>query len=104
MIMIVKVAQKPYGLVEFYEAVAREMGYADTSELRYDCTRIDIAENIQDGFYDYYTASVKEKGSNMSDSEIQTGITMLLAMSGPKVNHDLKANEVEVFSGFIIAE
>lgn len=89
--MKITMPEKNYDLIEFYNAVANEMGYADTSELYYDCTKIDIAENIQNGFYEYY----KGKGYDT------VSITMTLAISGPKVNQDLKANEVEVLDGFI---
>lgn len=89
--MKVKVPEKDYGLVEFYDAVATEMGYVDTSELNYNCTRVNVAKNIQDGFYRNYNA----------ESEI---ITMLLAINGPKVDEDLEPNEVEVFDGFIFFE
>ena len=92
--MKITIPEKNYNLTEFYHAVAKEMGYADTSELHYDCTKIDIAENIQNGFYDYYTKEMHPAADTVS-------VTMLLAMSGPKVNRDLKVNEVEVFEGFI---
>ena len=46
-----------YGnLIEFYDAVATEMGYTDTSDLHYDCRKVNIAKNIQDGFYEYYNS------------------------------------------------
>ena len=98
--MKLTVTSTPCGLTEFYDAVAREMGYQNTSELHYNCTKIDIAENIQDGFYEHYMALAMEE-TPLPESEINVGITMLLALSGPKVNKDLKANEVEVFDGFI---
>jgi hypothetical protein len=100
--MIIKLSvQKPMSLMEFYEAVATEMGYTDTSEIKYDCTKINIAENIQDGFYDHYAQTAKETDPTLSVNDIKTGITMLLAMSGPKADTALKANEVEIFDGFI---
>lgn len=89
------------GLPEFYDAVATEMGYADTSELKYDCTKINIAENIQDGFYEHYLAFIREKDIYSHENEARADITLVLAMSGPKVDTNLKANEVEVFDGFI---
>ena len=85
------------GLVEFYDAVATEMGYTDTSELHYDCRNINIAPNIQDGFYAHY----REMNPTLPASEVNVQVTMLLALSGPKVDQALKANEVEVFDGFI---
>ena len=91
-----------YGnLTEFYDAVATEMGYTETSDLHYDCRKVNIAKNIQDGFYEYYTANAKERNPSASDNDIQTSITMILAIRGPKVDKNLKENEVEVFDGFI---
>lgn len=77
------------------------MGYTNTSQLRYDCTKINVAANIQDGFYTYYADKARETTPDISDNDTKIGITMLLAMSGPKVDNNLKANEVEVFDGFI---
>ncbi len=93
---------KPMSLTEFYDAVATEMGHTDTSEIKYDCTKVNIAENIQDGFYEYYAQTARETDPVLSENDIKTGITILLAMSGPKVDSDLKANEVEIFEGFIV--
>ena len=99
--MIITIPEKTYSLTELYDAAAMEMGYENTSELQYDCRKINIAANIQDGFYDYYTSSVKETDPYANETEIRTSVTMLLAISGPKVDKALKANEVEVFDGFI---
>ena len=92
---------KPCSLVEFYDAIAREMGYEHTSDLQYDCTKVNIAPNIQDNFYTYYTRLAMETEPQLSDNDIKVCITMTLAMSGPKVDDTLKANEVEIFEGFI---
>lgn len=96
--MKITIPNEPYNLIEFYNAVATEMGYTDTSELHYDCAKINIAENIQNGFYEYYKAHANPY---VSENDILMGITMLLACSGPKVDVNLKENEVEVFDGFI---
>lgn len=96
--MKIKIPNKNYELIEFYKTVATEIGYTDTSELYYDCTKIKIAENIQNGFYEYYKVNANPFAS---ENDILMGITMLLACSGPKVDSNLKANEVEVFDGFI---
>ena len=92
----------PCSLVEFYNAVATEMGCTDTRELHYDCTKINIAANIQEDFYEYYAKVARETDPTLSESDIRVGTTMLLAMSGPKVDKSLKANEVEIFDGFTI--
>ena len=99
---IITINIEPCGLTEFYDTVAREMGYANTNELYYDCRKINIAENIQDGFYEYYTKHARETDPYLSDNDIKVGTTMLLVMSGPKVDDSLKANEVEIFKGFIV--
>lgn len=93
---------KPMSLIQLYDMAAREMGHTITSETNYDCTKINIAENIQDKFYEYYTEKAKEEQPTLSENDITTGITMLLAISGPKVDKALKANEVEIFDGFIV--
>lgn len=93
---------KPCGITELYEAAAKEMGYTDTVEIKFDCTKINVAENIQDGFYECYAKHARETNPNLSDNDIRIGTTMLLAMSGPKVDNSLKVNEVEIFKGFIV--
>ena len=95
------VPEKNYGLVELYEAVASEMGYLIPDKLHYDCREINVSKEIQDGFYAHYLELIKANEPSMPESEARCQITMLLAMSGPKVDENLKANEVEVFEGFI---
>lgn len=92
---------KPCGIAELYEAAAKEMGYTDTNGIKFDCTKINVAENIQDGFYEYYLALIKENDIYSHENEARADITLLLVMSGPKVDNTLKANEAEIFDGFI---
>lgn len=92
----------PCTIVELFDAVAKEMGYENLSKINYDCTKINVADNIQDGFYTEYGRLLRESDPNIPYTEVTAGITMHLAMSGPKVDTTLKANEVEVFDGFII--
>jgi hypothetical protein len=99
--MKLTIAEGKYNLVELYDAIASQMGYADTSELHYDCRKVNIAFNIQENMYDYYYEHARETDKTLSDNDIKIGTTMLLIMSGPKVDNDLKANEVEIFEGFI---
>ena len=96
-----KLEGKPYGLIELYDEVAREMGYTDTSELQYDCRCINVAANIQDGFYEYYTELARETNPDAHMNDVRTSITMILAINGPKVDMNLDHDEVEVFKGFI---
>lgn len=99
--MKIKIAPQQCGIVQLFDTVAREIGYRNTSELNYDCRKINVAKNIQDMFYEFYTQLVRKADSKMPDSDIQVGITMTLAMSGPKVDETLADNEVEIFEGFI---
>ena len=99
--MKIKIPYEPCSLIELYDRVATEMGHGDPSVFTYDCRKINVAENIQDGFYEFYDKVAREKDSTLSTSDIKAGITILLAMSGPKVDKTLKANEVEIFEGFI---
>jgi phage gp16-like protein len=99
--MKIKIAPRKCGVVELFDSIARQMGYKNASELNYDCTKINVAKNIQDMFYEFYTQLTKEADNTISDSDIRIGITMLLAMSGPKVDENLAENEVEIFEGFI---
>lgn len=99
--MKLTIKSMPCSLTEFYDTVATEMGYTDTSNLNYDCREVNIASNIQDDFYNYYIGITRETDSTVSEHDARVGTTMLLAMCGPKVDENLKANEVEVFEGFI---
>ena len=97
--MKVKVPHKNYSITELYDAIATEMGYLDVNKLEYDCRKVNIAKNIQDGIYDKYLELGREE--KLSDQDIRIGVTMLLACSGPKVDENLVDDEVEVFDGFI---
>lgn len=99
--MKISISSPPGDLTEFYDAVAREMGHTDTSELHYNCTKINVSANIQDNFYEHYLALIRENDIYSHENEARADITLVLAMSGPKVDQNLKANEVEVFDGFI---
>lgn len=97
--MKLKVPSKNYGIVELYDAVATAMGHNNVSELEYDCRKVNIAKNIQDGIYENYLELGREQ--KLSEYDVRVGVTMLLACSGPKVDENLADNEVEVFEGFI---
>lgn len=92
--MKIMISNTPCSLTEFYDAVATEIGYTDTSELHYDCREINIAANIQDGFFEYYREM-------HPDVDTAVAVGMMLICSGPKIDSALKANEVEIFDGFI---
>ena len=95
----VKIPRKNYGITELYDMIATTMGHRNVGQLEYDCRKVNIAKNIQDGIYDKYLELGKEE--KLSEHEVRLGITMMLAMSGPKVDESLADDEVEVFDGFI---
>jgi hypothetical protein len=108
--MKIKIKARPCGLMELYETAAKEyikeifngeIAAVDFSEYKFDCSRINVANNIQDILYEYYTVIAKKEDDTISHSDIKIGITMLLVMSGPKVDKNLANDEVEIFEGFI---
>lgn len=94
-----KIPSENYTIVGLFDAIATEMGYVAVQNLEYDCCKVNVAQNIQDGIYEKYIALGKEE--KISEYDVRMGITMLLACSGPKVDTTLADNEVEVFEGFI---
>lgn len=99
--MKILISNSHCGLAEFYDAVAKEMGHVDVSELHYDCRKINVSEEIQDNIIEYYHKAARETDPTLSESDIKVGTAMTLITSGPKLDVTLKANEVEVFDGFI---
>lgn len=99
--MKILISNAKCGLTEFYDTVAREMGHIDTRELHYDCRKINVSEQIQDGIIQYYHDAARETDPNVSENDIKIGTAMVLITSGPKLDVTLNANEVEIFDGFI---
>lgn len=94
--MKIKVPDKNYGITELYDMVAMLMGM-ETKDLNYDCRHINVAANIQDGFFTYY----REQNPNADEGSFKMWMNMMLLNYGPKVDESLDAYEVEVFDGFI---
>lgn len=95
--MKLKIPSKNYGVTELYDAVAIAMGYSDVSKLNYDCREINVARNIQDGFFEHY----KETVPHASENEIKMSVSMILLNYGPKTDDALEDYEVEVSNKFI---
>ena len=90
-----KVPHKNYSVTELYDLIGlMETG---SSDHEYDCRHINVAKNIQDGFFKHY----RESNPHISESDFKMGMGMLLLNYGPKVDEDLADDEVEVFDGFI---
>lgn len=83
---------KGVGLGEFYKNVATLLGHTETETTMYDCREINVANNIQEAWFEYYRTE-----HNAEDYEI----AMILLCNGAKVDENLADNEVEVFDGFI---
>lgn len=94
--MKLKIPHKNYGIVELYDTVAALME-KEAKDLNYDCTKINVAKNIQDGFFVHY----KESNPHASEGDFNMQMGMLLLNYGPKVDETLVDDEVEVFEGFI---
>lgn len=94
--MKIKIPHKNYSIVELYDTVASIMG-RETENLQYDCRHINVAENIQQGFFDYY----RETNPHLSEYDLKSGVCTLLLMSGPKTDSQLEDDTVEIFDGFI---
>ena len=91
-----------YSIIGLYRAAVRELGYIENvDEVVFDCRKINIAANLQEGLYAYYKAEALNIEPNISEEQLTTEITMLLAFSGPKVDTALPNNTVEVFDGFV---
>jgi hypothetical protein len=95
--MRLKVPKKNYGVTELYDTVARAMGHKDVSKLNYDCKAINVARNIQDGFFAHYREAVP----HANESDVKMSTAMILLNYGPKTDENLADDEVEVFDGFI---
>ena len=94
--MKLKVPNENYSIVGLYDTVAQIMG-RETKDVNYDCRNINVAPNIQDGFFEHYL----DENRDIPESDFNAGMAMLLACYGPKVDKTLEYNEVEVFDGFI---
>ena len=95
--MKLKIPNKNYGVTELYDAVAIAMGHKDVSKLNYDCREINVARNIQDGFFEHY----KETIPHSSETDLKMSVSMILLNYGPKTDDTLEDYEVEVSDKFI---
>ena len=85
---------------QFYETVAKHIGINDDT-VQFDCTRINIAANIQDEIYKAYERQYPDVFANRQ-SDATCEVTMFLACSGPKVDHSLPKNTVDIQEGFLV--
>lgn len=81
------------GIVNLYDKVAEVLGYEDTTNLNYDCTKIDVATNIMENIEAFYKERV--------DGDYVLAFGMDWVCYGPKQNKDLADDEVMIEDGFI---
>jgi len=79
------------GIVAFYDAIARRLGY-NIDRVNYDCSKIDVSENIFNEIEQWYK-------DNKNSGPEQIG--MIWVCYGPKVNSELTDYEVVIEEGFI---
>ncbi len=80
-------------LTPFYETVASMAGYEVKQEDIFDCTKVNVAANVQENIIVAY----QEKDTSLEKSNVIS----LLLMAGPKVDARLPDNTVEIFDGYI---
>lgn len=80
-------------LAAFYGKVAEEFQISVGENEEFDCTKIQIAPNIQEQWHEQFEREYGEKE--------RWKINMLLCMSGPRVNQKLCDNEVEIEENWI---
>ena len=82
------------GRPAFYFYLARQLGHnpEEADNIRFDCTKINISNNIQDKWFCGIPQSQK------------TSFAMLLVCSGPKTDDSLPDNVIMIDDGFISYE
>ena len=75
----------------FYRYVCDLFGVSYDNIKSIDCCKVNVASNIQDAWYNY-------ANENNMDS---VGLTMMLAISGPKALKELDDNTIELEEGAI---
>ena len=91
--------EKPEGIVHLYDMVATLMGYEDTSNLHYDCTKINVSMDICDDVEEAY----RREFEAVSD-EWRNAFSMDWLCCGPKADESLPPRTVEVEEGFIVCD
>lgn len=84
------IATKDDPIITFYTWLRQSMGIGD--EYNVDCTKIHIAENIQDTWVDYAANSGIDNVS----------INMTLLNYAPRVDEHLNDNEICIYDGFFV--
>ena len=78
-------------ILGLYANIATASGIDEVTVRSYDCTKLEISEDVYNSVRDYYQQEEKLEAYDFA---------MLWMCYGPKVNDKLKDYEVEVFDGF----
>lgn len=82
-----------WNLVEFYENVARELGFSSAEEHGFDCRKMLVSESIIQKWYGWFE---EEYGKGKVYE-----LSMFLLMTGPKAGNELEDGEVFIAEGFL---
>lgn len=91
----------PLTITDLYDFVATTLGY-DKEIARYDCSKIEVSNDIADLVEEKYRQAGQEKG--VSESCIRMSFGMDWCCSGPRVNEKLDNGTIVVYEGFIREE
>lgn len=78
------------GKQSFYNLIEELCKEPDKEVISMDCTKINVAQNIQKSWYEYAEEHNIDKSS----------LTMTLLFAGPKAQEHLADNTVEILDGF----
>lgn len=88
----------PLSIIDLYDFVATTLGY-DKEKVRYDCTEIEVSDDIADLVEEKYRQVGQEKG--LGEYDIKMSFGMDWCCSGPKVDEKLDNGTIVVYEGFI---
>ena len=88
----------PLSITDLYDFVATTLGY-DKEKAHYDCTKVEVSDDIADLVEEKYRQVGQEKG--LGEYDIKMSFGMDWCCSGPKVDEKLDNGTIVVYEGFI---
>ena len=88
----------PLTITDLYDFVAIALGY-DKEKVHYDCTKIEVSDDIAELIEEKYRQVGQEKG--LGEYDIKMSFGMDWCCSGPKVDEKLDNGTIVVYDGFI---
>jgi hypothetical protein len=88
------------GISKAYENWARKTGYEVTDNTRFDCTKIEVSEVIDDFLWKWYKEKTLNENPNLSETDIKSSLAMIFVCYGAKRNKDLEPWQVKLEEGF----